>query len=176
MQHREVLLLSLSPPSHSYLPCRLLFSLVSDLSFLFLLTKMCVMCFLIFLLILCRTLYTVYTPSHLALFFGISPDAGKDWRQEEKGMTEHEMVWQHHRLDGWSLSNLWERVMDSKTWCAAVRGVTENWTWLSDWTELNWRHILEIYLCQFIEISFILFNVYVVITLLLLLSDLSWCI
>ena len=27
-------------------------------------------------------------------------DAGKDWRQEEKGMTEDEMVGWHHRLDG----------------------------------------------------------------------------
>ena len=28
------------------------------------------------------------------------PDAGKDWRQEEKGMTEDEMVGGHHWLDG----------------------------------------------------------------------------
>ena len=28
------------------------------------------------------------------------PDAGKDWRQEEKGMTEEEMVAWHHWLDG----------------------------------------------------------------------------
>ena len=28
------------------------------------------------------------------------PDAGKDWRQEEKGMTEDEMVRWHHRLNG----------------------------------------------------------------------------
>ena len=28
------------------------------------------------------------------------PDAGKDWRQEEKGMTEDEMFGWHHRLDG----------------------------------------------------------------------------
>ena len=28
------------------------------------------------------------------------PDAGKDWRQEEKMMTEDEMVGWHHRLDG----------------------------------------------------------------------------
>ena len=27
-------------------------------------------------------------------------DVGKDWRQEEKGMTEDEMVGWHHRLDG----------------------------------------------------------------------------
>ena len=28
------------------------------------------------------------------------PDAGKDWRQEEKGTTEDEMARWHHRLDG----------------------------------------------------------------------------
>ena len=28
------------------------------------------------------------------------PDAGKDWRQEDKGMTEDEMVGWHHRLNG----------------------------------------------------------------------------
>ena len=28
------------------------------------------------------------------------PDAGKDWRLEEKGMTEDEMVGWHHQLDG----------------------------------------------------------------------------
>ena len=27
------------------------------------------------------------------------PDAGKDWRQEEKGTTEDEMVGWHHQLD-----------------------------------------------------------------------------
>ena len=32
---------------------------------------------------------------------GKSPDAGKDWRQEEKGMTENEMVGWHHQHDGW---------------------------------------------------------------------------
>ena len=31
---------------------------------------------------------------------GKDPDAGKDWRQEEKGMTEDEVVRWHHRLDG----------------------------------------------------------------------------
>ena len=28
------------------------------------------------------------------------PDAGTDWRQEEKGMTEDEVVGWHHRLNG----------------------------------------------------------------------------
>ena len=31
---------------------------------------------------------------------GKDPDAGKDWRQEEKGTTEDEMVWWHHQVDG----------------------------------------------------------------------------
>ena len=32
-------------------------------------------------------------------FIGKDPDAGKDWRQEEKGMTEDEMVGWHHWLN-----------------------------------------------------------------------------
>ena len=28
------------------------------------------------------------------------PDAGRDWGQEEKGMTEDEMAGWHHQLDG----------------------------------------------------------------------------
>ena len=36
-----------------------------------------------------------------------------------------------------SLSKLWEFVMD-RAWRAAIHGVTKSWTWLSDWTELNW--------------------------------------
>ena len=32
---------------------------------------------------------------------GKDPDAGKDWRREEKGMTEDEMVGWHHRLNGY---------------------------------------------------------------------------
>ena len=31
---------------------------------------------------------------------GKDSDAGRDWGQEEKGMTEDEMAARHHRLDG----------------------------------------------------------------------------
>ena len=33
-------------------------------------------------------------------FIWKDPDAGKDWKQEEKGMTEDEIVGWHHRLNG----------------------------------------------------------------------------
>ena len=43
---------------------------------------------------------------HKSWLIGKDPDAGRDWGQEEKGMTEDEMAGWHHRLDahefGWT--------------------------------------------------------------------------
>ena len=41
-----------------------------------------------------------WAPDAKNWLFAKDPDPGKDWRQEEKGMTEDEMVGWHHRLDG----------------------------------------------------------------------------
>ena len=41
-----------------------------------------------------------WTPDVKNWFIGKDPDAGKDWRQEEKGTTEDETVGLHHWLDG----------------------------------------------------------------------------
>ena len=42
----------------------------------------------------------LWPPDAKSWLTGKDPDAGKDWRQEEKGTTEDEMVGWHHQLDG----------------------------------------------------------------------------
>ena len=66
-----------------------------------------------------------------------NPDAGKDWRQEEKGTTEDGMVEGISNSMDMSLGKLQELVMDRETWRAVIHGVANSWTRLSDWTELR---------------------------------------
>ena len=42
----------------------------------------------------------LWSPDEKNWLLGKDPDAGKDWRQEEMGTKEDEMVRWHHRLDG----------------------------------------------------------------------------
>ena len=77
-------------------------------------------------------------------------DAGKDWRQEEKGMTEDEMIQWHHWLK-MSLSKLQVMVKDREACHVALHGVSKSWTRLRDWTrptfQINHKWIYA-YLCH----------------------------
>ena len=42
----------------------------------------------------------LWPPDAKSRLIGEDPDAGKDWRQEEKGMTEDKMIGWYHRLNG----------------------------------------------------------------------------
>ena len=67
---------------------------------------------------------------------GKDPDAGKDWRQEEKGMTEDEMVGWHHQLNGHDFEHAMGvgdglvSLAYCSPWCCKV-----GYDWV---TELNW--------------------------------------
>ena len=73
------------------------------------------------------------------------PNAGKDWGQEEKGMTEYEIVGWHHWLDGhgfgWTLGVhpilWWWTGRPDVLWFMGSQRVWQDWA-----TELNWTEWL----------------------------------
>jgi len=71
-------------------------------------------------------------------FIWKDPDAEKDWRWEEKGITEDQMIEWYHWLHGHEFEQV-PGVGDGQGSLACCRpwGRTQSWTWLSDWTELN---------------------------------------
>ena len=82
----------------------------------------------------------LWPPDAKSWLIGKDPDAGKNWGQEEKGMTEDEMVGWHHWLDGHGFG--WTPgVGDGQgglaccgSWGCKESDTTER----LNWTELNW--------------------------------------
>ena len=68
-------------------------------------------------------------PLDVSQLIGKEPDAGKDWKQEEKGTKEDEMMdGMKDSMDTGS-SKLQEIVKDRESCCAAVHGVARSQTW-----------------------------------------------
>ena len=72
---------------------------------------------------------SILWPRHVkSWLIGKDSDAGRDWEQEEKGMTENEMAGRASP----SLSELWELVIDREAWRAVIHRVAKSHTRLSD--------------------------------------------
>jgi len=93
-------------------------------------------------------------PRHVKSWLtGKDSDAGRDWGQEEKGMTEDEMAGWHHWLDGYEFE--WTPgVGDGQgglaccdSWGCRVR---HNWA-----TELNWMTVIY---CMFVIVVVVIVN------------------
>ena len=77
----------------------------------------------------------LWPPDVKSWLIGKDPDAGKDWKQEEKGMTEGEMVGWHHLLNGHEFEQtLWDgegqrSLVCCNPWCHKESFMTE---WLNN--------------------------------------------
>ena len=77
------------------------------------------------------------------------PDAGKDWRREEKGTTEDETVGWHHQLNGHEfeqapgVGNGQGGLVCSSPWGCKESDMTErlNWSMMTWWTQAPSRHL-----------------------------------
>ena len=93
----------------------------------------------------------LWLPDVKKWLIGKDPDAGKDWRQGEKGTTEDKMAGWHHRLNGHEFEQALQVGDRREDWHAAVHGITKSWTWLSDWTEpkiqtlrMSWKKLRKL--------------------------------
>ena len=83
----------------------------------------------------------LWPPDEKSWLIGKDPDSGKDWRWEEKGTTEDEMVEGLTDSTDISLSKLQVLVMYREACRSAVHGVAKSWTQLSDWTEHHFTDV-----------------------------------
>ena len=78
--------------------------------------------------------YILWPPDVKSWLIGKDPDAGEDWRQEEKGATEDEMVGWNHQLDGHESVQTPGDSEGQGSMGATVYWITKSRTLLNDWT------------------------------------------
>ena len=73
-------------------------------------------------------LQILWPPHEKNWLIGKDPDAGKDWKQEEKGQKS--MIWFDSSTDSMGMNSikLWKIVKDREACHVSVHGVTKNWT------------------------------------------------
>ena len=82
----------------------------------------------------------IWPPDGKSWLFRKDPDAGKDWRQEEKGMTEDETAGWHHWLDahefGWTagVGDGQGGLVYSDLWACKELDMTELLNWTDHWS------------------------------------------
>ena len=86
----------------------------------------------------------LWPPDAKSRLIGKDSDAGKDWRQEEKGVTEDEMVGWHHRLNGHEFE---QALRDSEGQGSLVccspwgRKESEMTEWLKNKNNNKWQYL-----------------------------------
>ena len=96
----------------------------------------------------------VLWPPHVkSWLIGKDSDAGRDWGQEEKGMTEDEMTGWHHRLDGHEFE--WTPgVGDGQGGLACCNSWGHKESDMTEW--LNWTDMIKTNFIEYLEVIFII--------------------
>ena len=77
---------------------------------------------------------TFWPPNVKSQLIGKDPDAGKDWRQEEKEVTEDEMFRWRHQLNAHEFEQTSRDTEGQRSLVYCSPWVAKSWTQLSDWT------------------------------------------
>ena len=88
----------------------------------------------------------LWPPDVMSWLIGKDPDAGKDWRQEEKGMAEDEVFGWHHQLNEHEFKQILEDSEGQGSLaCCSPRGCKELDT--TKWLDNNFK------ICFFLKIK-----------------------